>query len=934
MPGSSVPVGYHLTATAILTSGGSSNDISQSAQWSVSPAGYASVEAGQVSCLQTGNIIVTATASSTTGSTNLTCSPSTFNSPTQFIEQSKEFLGPFSSWTNLKTVYGAKGDGITDDTQAIQTALNQLSSIHVLYIPAGNYRITQPLTVLQQQSFAIIGEDPGTTKIVWDGTPDQAMLDIDGSSTFRVSRLTFDGSSKALAAEEISDHSNGLYTTKVEISDEHLMNAGYGIYLVNSAETTIERVFFDHEWWSGVQLTNFNDINIFVTDSLFSYCQEGVSNYPGAGSFYVSNSYFDHSVAADMEIANTGNFGARHNTSVDSGGNFFLAGTIGANNAEITIQGNTVIDPTGSAVSLGDTGPLMLIDNIFRTKGMNAPVVWGYDNSRTTPGAAFSFGNIYTSAQPLTFAASWGQVWSYDDSTVDPSSIPTPSIPTGVYVPESADRKVFEVVGNDQAAIQAAINAAAASGTPKPIVHVPLGNYLISHTINFPQGSDIQLVGDEVNGSALTWNGSGSSGPVIAVPSSAATISNLTINSGQGQLAGDGLLLQIPDQPTNIIVGDQLLLQGNDAVSMFSDMMEHVTEDFSSLYTWGSESAISVSGGQFRTAGQATLGRVDYLSGSTQASGQGVSMTITHHGRLLVQDNWHDGGATGPNNFVLTDSGTLTEQDGGVFTQSTPFVLNNFDGDVTLLGLQFTGGFQVSATSNKANLLTLGDAAEGNPIGLPAGSDLVTVANIADGSYYSGYGGYQQAQSSTADVPWLRHMLGQVRSETAVPLSGSNQSAVHLDRIQIENMQNALHVVPEAPLPGHYLTVQSALGGILSYGGSCASAGSSDADDPASQWVLQYGGEGDFLLVPNQNGQISEAAGLVEDSDGNWMLAVEPLTDDYKQHWNIQLGPDGYFRLINRGTGLALTPGSPISSCATGTEQQAAAIAEWTIAAH
>ncbi len=27
-----------------------------------------------------------------------------------------EFMGPFPSWANVKTLYGAKGDGINDDT--------------------------------------------------------------------------------------------------------------------------------------------------------------------------------------------------------------------------------------------------------------------------------------------------------------------------------------------------------------------------------------------------------------------------------------------------------------------------------------------------------------------------------------------------------------------------------------------------------------------------------------------------------------------------------------------------------------------------------------------------------------------------------------------------------------------------------------------------
>ncbi|NJL43127.1 MAG: hypothetical protein HC935_06865 [Pseudanabaena sp. SU_2_4] len=53
------------------------------------------------------------------------------------IVNKDEFLGPFPSWANLKTKYGAVGDGNSDDTPALQAALNDLSKTgksSVLYL--------------------------------------------------------------------------------------------------------------------------------------------------------------------------------------------------------------------------------------------------------------------------------------------------------------------------------------------------------------------------------------------------------------------------------------------------------------------------------------------------------------------------------------------------------------------------------------------------------------------------------------------------------------------------------------------------------------------------------------------------------------------------------------------------------------------------------
>src|SRR4030095_11521981 len=91
---------------------------------------------------------------------------------TAFPVLGDEFLGPFPSWTSVKTAYGAVGDGVADDTKALQQGLVALGTAGpspVLFVPAGTYRITRPLALSYTINISIVGEDPARTRLVWDG---------------------------------------------------------------------------------------------------------------------------------------------------------------------------------------------------------------------------------------------------------------------------------------------------------------------------------------------------------------------------------------------------------------------------------------------------------------------------------------------------------------------------------------------------------------------------------------------------------------------------------------------------------------------------------------------------------------------------------------------------------------------------------------------
>lgn len=75
-----------------------------------------------------------------------------------------------TGWLNVKN-FGAVGDGATDDTAAIQAAIDAVPVAGgVVYLPAGIYVITKCLEVLSKNNVTIRGDGAGITIIDWSAS--------------------------------------------------------------------------------------------------------------------------------------------------------------------------------------------------------------------------------------------------------------------------------------------------------------------------------------------------------------------------------------------------------------------------------------------------------------------------------------------------------------------------------------------------------------------------------------------------------------------------------------------------------------------------------------------------------------------------------------------------------------------------------------------
>jgi hypothetical protein len=432
---------------------------------------------------------------------------------------------PRPDWINVRDCSNltggpdAVGDGASDDTAAIQNALNYIRAHRneqrhlTLYFPAGTYKITATLGIADVQGVQLIGCGSKTT-LRWEGEKGGAMFWANSTAFMRYMGLGWDGNNLAGCAYEHNSALGG-YETQIRHENESFKNFTVdGQYVYTNGTQTQHNTAPGAAIISGFKgsqvmgetmiynclFTNCANgvINAYQTyqnymwhieGCEFDHCGNGIDLFCG-GCFTISNCHFQESTGADI----VGGFGIHALYCTSSGSNqFYTEGMTSSLSQQVLedcwVDGWT--NPKG-AVRFASYGANSVFDCSFTHPPADAKGVILEDNdhpllllsNNDTPDLPKETKIVSNNAPAVLVQVPAGErnrrlksatrtflksTWPADGSRI----IDVTQAPYGADVTGRADSTT---------AIQGAIDAARQAGNGA-IAYFPPGNYRITSTL-------------------------------------------------------------------------------------------------------------------------------------------------------------------------------------------------------------------------------------------------------------------------------------------------------------------------------------------------------------------------------------------------------------------------------------------------------------------
>ncbi|UAY51500.1 right-handed parallel beta-helix repeat-containing protein [Ferruginibacter albus] len=712
--------------------------------------------------------------------------------------QAEEFYGYFSSWTDLKIAYHAAGNGIADDTKAMQQALDELGSnghSPVLYIPKGVYRITATLTMQSKNNIVIIGEDPLNTIIKWDGEEKMKMLSLNGVAYSEYARITWDGNNKALAAVAHEwDRKVQYANSGTQHCDEIFKNVAVGLKSGPNmdAEFSIRRCRFYNCSSAGIFLGGPNALDWWIWDAYFENCYTGVSNNVpgnGAGNFHVYRSVFNHSTHADISLGNSNYFSFRDNLSYNSNA-FFIASQF-SNTSPITIQHNTIFSTAGKImVDMYTKGNVLFLDNTFITPDSNKNFVIHYEDAykNTLPDLTM-IGNSFTAKQKIIKQTTRSFI-DIDNKYGVP--VPKQIKPLPKAFAPLIKYKLYEVNNTMNAdAIQAIINKASKNATA--LIHFKYGVYNISKTLTISENSSVLFCGDGFS-TILKWMGDSGKAVIQVNNARQAIIKNVKVSCSK---KADGILVYDNNKTGNTIYANELLTYAAIRSNLLINNITNTDLRFENLqHNYCNAVSVQMSG----SASQ--YSSLLKIFGAASINNK-YSYQVNDNKKMLVYDQWFENGG-GTNFITLKDKGEFYMNGAKIAAASKEklpvIAIDSFSGKAVIAEAIYNTPNKTTSFNNpsgKAKMLLLGTLSWTDSTNnfYKLISDTVDYG-ILNCRYNVGPGSIPLPDQGNKSNTFIKEMLSTIRSTlvSAKPAYIKLASHFTIDRVFIENGINNLHV--------------------------------------------------------------------------------------------------------------------------------------------
>ena len=287
--------------------------------------------------------------------------------------------------------FGAIGNGSTDDTSAIQAAINANYG-STIYFPAGNYLISSALNITAPISLDCApGSFQGTSTYgarIFTNTVGINLLNISYSGAAgnqtgggSIKGLLLDGNTKAVIGLNIT----GVNTTKVNFYDLNIYGCtNFGLYITGNHSYSFFGCQFNFNGSNvatdaGVKINGANCVNFYGCDSeanngsgvIFS---QGYNNQWNGGTVEGNNfhGFYLTNLAQQSQINNV-DFEANNNL---AGSNIYDINISGANNSYWTISNNQFSTNANTPIKIYNAGQ---VNYFYNNRNYNGSLVkWIY----------------------------------------------------------------------------------------------------------------------------------------------------------------------------------------------------------------------------------------------------------------------------------------------------------------------------------------------------------------------------------------------------------------------------------------------------------------------------------------------------------------------------------------------------------------------------